>query len=85
VEVSWALRSGTRVRVSVADTGPGISPEELPHVFLPFRRGRRTNSHPGTGLGLPLAQRLVEAMGGAIGAESTPGSGSVFWFELPAM
>ncbi len=76
------------VQVSVADTGRGIAPEDLPHVFERFWRGdpSRARSSPwseGTGLGLSIAQSLVVAQGGRIWVESELGKGSVFRFVLP--
>jgi len=76
---------GEFVRVSVIDSGPGIPPEELAALFRPFYRGS-VPLPPGersTGLGLPIARRIVEAHGGKIGVESQPGRGSTFWFTLP--
>jgi two-component system OmpR family sensor kinase len=75
-----------RVRVTVADTGAGIPPEHLPHVFDRFYRvdRSRTRASGGTGLGLSVAKQLVEAHGGRIWAESSLGHGSAFHFTLPA-
>jgi signal transduction histidine kinase len=67
---------------SVADTGQGISPEQLPHVFEQFWQARRAGRQ-GTGLGLTIAHGIVAAHGGGIAVESTPGEGSTFWFTLP--
>ncbi len=74
------------VEVSVSDTGPGISEEDLPHVFDRFYRADRSRSRAqgGSGLGLAIARELVKAHGGSIWAESTPGRGSKFTFVLPA-
>lgn len=81
VDVRCATRPGDRVRITVQDTGPGLHPEELERIYLPFERTRGSD---GTGLGLPLARRLVEAMGGELGARSVPGRGSEFWIDLEA-
>jgi PAS domain S-box-containing protein len=72
-----------RLRLSVADTGPGIAPELQARLFQPFDRlGAEGRGVEGTGLGLVLSKRLVEAMGGTIGVRSAPGEGSTFWIEL---
>jgi signal transduction histidine kinase len=72
------------VRISVADTGVGIAPEDLDHVFERFYRGdsSRTRETGGAGLGLALVQELVQAMGGTVAVESTPGRGSRFTLTL---
>ncbi|MGE5335744.1 MAG: sensor histidine kinase [Nitrososphaerota archaeon] len=74
------------VRVSVADSGPGIAPDDLPHIFERFWRASRSRSREegGSGLGLAIARALMEAQGGHIGVESALGSGSRFWITLPA-
>ena len=74
------------VRVAVADTGPGIPADALPHVFDRLYRvdPSRDRATGGTGLGLTIARRLVEAHGGTIWAESEEGAGSRFGFDLPA-
>ncbi len=83
VVVDCASSPPDRIRVSVRDTGAGLPPEMLRQLFQPFNRlGRETSAEEGTGIGLVMSKRLVELMGGAIGMESTVGSGSVFWFEL---
>jgi len=83
VVVECAMQSAERVRVSVKDTGPGLSPAKLAQLFQPFNRlGQEANGEEGTGIGLVMTKRLVELMGGVIGVESTPGVGSVFWVEL---
>jgi signal transduction histidine kinase len=76
------------VEIAVADTGEGIAAEDLPHVFERFwradpSRARDDRLAGGTGLGLSVAQSLVEAQGGRKWAESTPGEGTVFRFTLP--
>ncbi len=75
----------TEVTASVEDTGMGIEPDDLPHVFEKFYRSAsaRATRAKGTGLGLAIAKHLVEAHGGRIWVESQPGKGSVFQFALP--
>ena len=67
----------------VSDTGIGIEPADLPHIFERFYRTDRARTRQGTGLGLPIAQTLVEQLGGRITAESIPGKGSTFSAWLP--
>ena len=83
LEVSCAQREFGRVRVSIRDTGAGLSPEQVAQLFQAFNRlGQEAGGEEGTGIGLVVAKRLVELMGGCIGADSTVGVGSLFWFEL---
>jgi signal transduction histidine kinase len=77
-----AVAEDGEIRVSVADTGPGIPPEHLPHVFDRFWQARSTR-RAGAGLGLAIARGIVEAHGGEIGVESEPGRGTTFHFTLP--
>jgi signal transduction histidine kinase len=74
------------IKISVSDTGEGIPPEDLPHIFERFYRvdKSRARATGGTGLGLTIAKRLVEAHGGTIEVHSEPGKGSHFAFTLPA-
>ncbi|HYO53930.1 PAS domain S-box protein [Archangium sp.] len=74
-------REGRFVRFSVSDTGKGIAPEHLPHLFE--RYWQTKGSREGAGLGLPIAKGIVEAHGGHIQVESEPGKGSTFSFTLP--
>ncbi len=72
-------------RISVTDTGRGIPPEALKNMFQKFYRVPESeNTATGTGLGLSLAKKIVELLGGEMGVESTYGVGSTFWFTLPA-
>lgn len=74
-----AVASGKSVKVCVNDTGPGIPVEDQPHLFERYWRGRSG----GTGLGLFIVRRLVDAHGGQVWVESEPGQGSHFCFTLP--
>jgi PAS domain S-box-containing protein len=72
------------LRIEVTDEGPGIPPEMIDRLFVPFDRlGAEGTGVEGTGLGLALSQRLTEAMGGTLGVDSVPGRGSTFFIELP--
>jgi PAS domain S-box-containing protein len=71
------------VRFEVSDTGPGIPRDQQDQLFIPFSRlGAEGSAVEGTGVGLALSKRLVEAMGGSIGVESDTGRGSTFWLRL---
>jgi two-component system sensor histidine kinase BaeS len=74
------------VTIAVADTGPGIAEEDLPHVFERFWRADKVRGREagGTGLGLPIARQLAEQHGATLGVESVPGRGSSFVLRLPA-
>ncbi|HEY5437592.1 MAG TPA: PAS domain S-box protein [Acidimicrobiales bacterium] len=83
VTIACARRHG-RVRFSVIDTGPGITPALRSRLFTPFDRlDAESTGIEGTGLGLALSKGLVEAIGGTLGVDSTVGIGSTFWVELP--
>ncbi|MCY7334029.1 MAG: response regulator [Pseudanabaena sp. CAN_BIN31] len=72
-----------KVRFAIADTGVGIDPNKLEEIFLPFQQvGDRARRYSGTGLGLPICQKIVEMMGGQLQVESTLNEGSTFWFEI---
>lgn len=78
-----AAADGGEVIVAVEDTGPGIAASDLPHIFDWFWHASRRH-RGGSGLGLAIAKGIVEAHGGRINVESSPGSGSTFGFALPA-
>jgi signal transduction histidine kinase/ActR/RegA family two-component response regulator len=83
VTVECCLRHENTLRISVRDTGAGLSGEQLADLFQPFNRlGKEGSAEEGTGIGLVVSKRLIDLMGGAIGADSTIGRGSVFWIEL---
>jgi len=83
VTVSLQQQNG-EIITSVADRGPGIAPEEIPRLFQRFYRAAAGRRQPeGIGLGLYITRMLVEAHGGRIWVQSTPGVGSVFSFSLP--
>lgn len=87
--VKWSPPDGTvTVRLSggqvvVSDEGPGITPEDLPHVFDRFYRSSEARTLPGSGLGLSIVRRAAERHGGTVSAASVPGEGSVFTMTLP--
>jgi CheY-like chemotaxis protein len=83
VEVTCRLEGADRIHVTVRDTGEGLSGSQLAQLFQPFNRlGQEDSEEEGTGIGLVVSKRLVELMGGRIGAHSTQGVGSEFWIEL---
>jgi signal transduction histidine kinase len=80
-----ARQEAGHVRISVSDTGPGISAQDLPHIFDRFYRGdtARDRASGGSGLGLAITKALIEAHGGTIEVESEPGQGAYFSIDLP--
>ncbi|HEX4599723.1 MAG TPA: ATP-binding protein [Burkholderiaceae bacterium] len=83
VLVGCEIGESQRVRVSVQDTGPGLRPDQLQALFQPFNRlGQESGPVEGTGIGLVVTKKLLELMGGTIGATSAVGAGSVFFVEL---
>jgi CheY-like chemotaxis protein len=83
VVVDCIASTPERIRICVKDTGEGLTPDKLTQLFQPFNRlGQEANVEEGTGIGLVVCKRLIELMGGVIGAESTVGKGSVFWIEM---
>ncbi|HAL37179.1 MAG TPA: hybrid sensor histidine kinase/response regulator, partial [Polaromonas sp.] len=83
IEVRCRAITAQRIRISVQDSGEGLSPEKLAQLFQLFNRlGQESSAEEGTGIGLVVSKRLVELMEGEIGAQSTVGVGSVFWIDL---
>lgn len=81
IDVRVEVQQGLCV-LSISDTGPGIPPEELEHLFIPFRRLRMQREEPGSGLGLYFTKSLIEQMQGTISVVSESGRGSTFIFHL---
>jgi signal transduction histidine kinase len=71
--------------IAVSDTGVGIAPEDLPHIFRRFYRCDRSRARPGTGLGLTLVEAVVKAHRGRVAATSTPNVGTTFTVRLPCV
>jgi signal transduction histidine kinase len=79
-------RRGREVRITVSDKGPGVAPEDLPHIFDAFYRGRRAvaDQVQGNGLGLHLVKRIAEAHGGRVTVRTAPGEGASFTIHIPS-
>lgn len=71
-----------RLRISVTDTGEGLSEDDISRLFTPFERLNAVNNIEGTGIGLVISKRLIELMDGTISVDSTPGEGCTFWVEV---
>jgi len=85
VEVKFIATTARHIRISIKDTGAGLTPDKVAQLFQPFNRlGQEAGGEEGTGIGLVVAKQLVELMGGVIGVESAVGTGSLFWFEVAA-
>lgn len=82
VTVNCTLIHYNKVRISVQDTGAGLSSEQLSQLFQPFNRLGQNDKEEGTGIGLVVCKRLIDLMQGQIGVESTVGKGCIFWIEL---
>jgi two-component system, OmpR family, sensor histidine kinase MprB len=78
-------RNGAGWELAVKDQGPGIAPDDLPHVFDRFYRAPSARALPGSGLGLAIVRQVVEAHGGTVQASSPPGGGTLIEVELPAV
>lgn len=76
-----------KVLIKLNDTGQGITGEDLPHVFDEFKTSDKSGAswHSGSGLGLPISKKIIEAHGGKMGVESVFGEGATFWFTLPVL
>jgi signal transduction histidine kinase len=85
ITVAWGP-DGKDACISVADTGPGISVADLPHIFKPAYRGKASNhqSQVGAGLGLTIASQIIESHGGRLSAENNPAGGAMFRARIPA-
>ncbi len=84
VTLDCAVTADGRARISVRDSGPGLTPDQVEQLFQSFHRLRLdTRAESGAGIGLAVTKQLIELMNGDIGVDSTPGSGSTFWLELP--
>lgn len=83
ITLGFSLAEGDRVRISVADTGKGIAPEDQQRIFERFIKV--DDYIPGTGLGLSVAKSHIESLGGKIGVESAINKGSTFWVDLSLM
>jgi signal transduction histidine kinase len=86
IDVTISTRTG-RVRVSVADRGPGVSLDDVDRLFEPYYRAPANagSGKDGVGLGLSIVKSIVEAHGGDVGVESRPGGGARFWFTIPTV
>ncbi len=83
VTIEFESITSNTVRIGVRDTGLGMAPEQMSHLFQPFNRlGRESSTEEGTGIGLVVTKRLIELMAGRIGVESAVDVGSFFWVEL---
>jgi signal transduction histidine kinase len=84
IVVECALNTPDYARISIRDTGTGLTSNQLEKLFQPFNRlGREVGAQTGTGIGLAVTKNLIELMEGSVGAESIPGAGSTFWVDLP--
>jgi signal transduction histidine kinase/CheY-like chemotaxis protein len=80
----WDMPQAARVRFEVKDSGPGIRAEDMERIFLPFEQlANQPVADAGSGLGLTICRQYIELMGGQLGVTSEPGTGSVFYFEIP--
>lgn len=86
VNIEWQITPNNRIRISISDTGIGISDKNKGAIFNAFQRlGQETSGIEGTGIGLVVTKNLVELMNGIIGFDSVKDIGTTFWFELPTL
>lgn len=85
ITIESKVLENQRLRISIMDTGEGLSEEDISNLYTPFERLNAKNNVEGTGIGLTITKHLVELMGGTIGIESDLGKGSTFWVELKLM
>ena len=81
--VGFGASEGDRAWIAVADEGPGISPEDQPHVFERFWRAEESRSMPGSGLGLAIVRQVVDRHGGRVAVSDAPGGGTRLSLSLP--
>ena len=86
VIISTKVKAAGNLRINVTDTGPGISPEGIARLFVPFERlEQQYGDVEGTGLGLVVSKRITEAMGSVLGVDSVVGRGTTFWIDVPLL
>lgn len=87
VKIRQLVQRDGKVRIEVADSGEGIDPAQIQDIWQRYYHGSANHqrTHAGNGLGLSIVKNILDLHGGAYGVESTPGVGSVFWFELPVL
>jgi light-regulated signal transduction histidine kinase (bacteriophytochrome) len=83
VRFSRRAQKGTEWVISIRDNGIGFDPQYASIIFAPFKRLHTAEEYPGTGVGLAICRRIVQAQGGRIWAESQPGEGTTVFFTLP--
>jgi len=84
ITLKYNFTDKNTIRVSISDTGKGLTSEQQEQLFTAFNRlGEENSEIEGTGIGLVISKNIIEVMGGTLGAESEPGVGCTFWFELP--
>lgn len=82
ITIEGKIIGSQRLRISITDSGPGLTQDEISSLFISFERLNKTDNVEGTGIGLVITKHLVDIMNGQMGVVSTPGVGSSFWFEL---